>query len=87
MANGGSNRAPGSKRLRSRLAMAVSLYSIFIAIYLAVGGILHFVLPPDVAAAAFLRAPAEASDRTAAPASAGADDSTSAKENNLAYSD
>ena len=68
--------------------MAVMLYSIFIAIYLAVGGILHFVLPADVAAAAFLRVPAEASDRTAVSASLGyAEDSTSAKEDNRAHSD
>lgn len=88
MANGSPNRAPGSKRLRSPLAMAVMLYSIFIAIYLTVGGILHFVLPPNVAAAAFLRAAAEASDGATVPASAGcADDSTSAKEDNRAYSD
>jgi len=87
VANEAPNRAPGSKRVRSSLKVAVMLYSIFIAIYLAVGGILHFVLPPDVAAAAFHRASADTADGDTMPASVGrADDSTSARDNH-AYSD
>ncbi|HXX86298.1 MAG TPA: hypothetical protein VEN29_20260 [Casimicrobiaceae bacterium] len=88
MAGERPNRDVESDRVRSPLRTAVTLYSIFVAMFLAIGGVLRLVAPADVDAAVRHGASTEASQgATVRDPGDGADDCTSAREDNHAYSD
>jgi hypothetical protein len=67
----------GIPRIKSPIAAGVVLLGIYIAMYLAVAGVIHVLTSPDAAAVASERSTVPASTATASNQTAGAHDSPS----------
>lgn len=65
----------GNERLRSPIAAAAILLGIYVAMHLAVGGVIHVLTPPDAVAAAPDSPTARPSDATASNPAGGAAES------------